>query len=46
MSWSNDIRADERVIADDKEKEAAKRANIEKQKQTIQAVQAKLDEIK
>ena len=46
MYLTNEIRADERVIADDKEKEAVKRSNIEKQKQTIQSVKAKLDGIK
>ena len=46
LHWSDDIRAEERVIADYKDKEAANAANIEKQKQTILVVKAKLDEIK
>jgi len=35
MNWTDEIRADERATADDKEKEAAKKSNIETQKQTI-----------
>lgn len=46
LHMSDDIRADERVIADYKEKEAAKTANIEKQKLTVQLVKTKLEGIK
>ena len=46
LHWSDEIRAEERVIADYKDKEATNAANIEKQKQTILVVKAKLDGIK
>ena len=41
-----EIRADERGIADIKEKQISKAAEIEKQKQTVQIVQAKLEGIR
>ena len=46
MNWTDEIRADERALADDKEKESAKRANIETQKQIVKEIQAKLNSIK
>jgi hypothetical protein len=44
--YNADIRSEERVKADIKEKEASMAADIEKQKQVVQQVQAKLDGIK
>jgi len=44
--WNNDIRAQDRAIADYKDKETTQKAVIEKQKQSIQDIQAKLDGIK
>ena len=45
MNWTDEIRADERALADDKEKESAKRANIETQKQIVKEIQVKLNSI-
>jgi hypothetical protein len=46
VSWNNEIRANDRYITDTQEKEATKRASIDKQKQATQITQAKLDGIK
>jgi hypothetical protein len=46
MNWSDEIRADERAIADLKEREISKKVDIEKQKQVVQEIQTKLDSIK
>jgi hypothetical protein len=46
LRWTDEIRANDRFIADTKEKETAQRALIEQQKQIVSNVQAKLASIK
>jgi len=46
MIRKDEIRADERVISDDKEKEAAKRVSIETQKQIVLGIKTRLEGIK
>jgi len=46
LLWTNDITASERVIADNRERQANQRAAIERQKQVILQVQAKLENIR
>ncbi len=44
--WNKEIREEERNITDSQQKQAAKKGDIEKQKQKVQEVQTKLDGIK
>ena len=45
-NWNKEIREEERNITDSQQKQAAKKADIEKQKQKVQEVQTKHDNIK
>ena len=44
--WNNEIRANDKIVADDREKEASKKAAIENEKQTILQVKSNLEAIK
>ena len=45
-TWTNEIRANDRSIADIRGKQAAKRTDIEQQKQRVQSIQSKLEGIR
>ena len=45
-TWKNEIRASEKIIADDQQKEATGKVAIENQKQIILLIKTKLDGIK
>ena len=45
-TWKNEIRASEKIIADDQQKEATGKVAIENQKQIIMLIKTKLDGIK